>query len=324
MSRAGEPGHFAPPRVPAAMRSILLSFLATISLTIAGCGSKENDKLSDADLAASQRQNNDVTAAAADTRCESRRTGDAVKTELFARAAEIRGKFADNYARIAGFALLQLEGAAPVVAVAKGSPVDCRAHATLRLPPGLHASGERTQLGGDIAYSVAPDGMVALGSAEAVTEPLATLSQSRGASAPPQAPLPVGVSTAPPAPSASSTPVAPPSSRPVPPRPPVARPTSVATGPNPSFNCARAISASDRAICESPSLAALDRAMVARYVDGLRSADPDAARLLRQTRDPFVIYRARCQGEPTCIDRITRGRMREIDDIVAGRWQGNR
>ena len=65
-------------------------------------------------------------------------THDEVKRQLFARAAEIRGSNADNYARIAGFALLQLEGAAPVAASSS--------EANRRLPRQRHAApAERAQ-----------------------------------------------------------------------------------------------------------------------------------------------------------------------------------
>ena len=288
------------------------ALMIAAALAAAGCGRKNNDKLSEADVAASQGAA--AKADSADRRCGSAHTSDAVKDQLFARAAEIRGGFADNYARIAGFALLQLDGAAPVSPVGAGEAVDCRAHAVLRLPPGLHASGGRTQVGGDIDYTVATGagGIVTLGAAEAVTEPLASLSQSRGGtvSAQPAAP-PVPITPRqPPAPTSSEI-------RPLPPLPPV---------PNfsPSFNCARARTSSERAVCANPGLAALDRTMASRYVDALRTADPAAAQLLRQTRDPFLGFRERCGSDASCIDRVYRGRIREIDDILGGRWQGNR
>ena len=290
-------------------------------LAAAGCGRKNNDNLSDADVAVSQGGR--AMAGSADRRCASAHTSDAVKGQLFARAAEIRGGFADNYARIAGFALLELDGAAPVSPVSAGDAVDCRAHAVLRLPPGLHASGGRTQVSGDIDYTVAPGagGLVTLGAAEAVTEPLATLSQShlvgKTASASSPAEVPGTMMPAP-----GQLPVSPPP--PPPPQAPSVRPTppAVATA-SPSFNCARARTSSERAVCANPGLAALDRTMASRYVDALRTADPAAAQLLRQTRDPFLGYRERCGSDAACIDRVYLGRIREIDDILGGRWQAH-
>lgn len=298
------------------MRNLPLALMIAASLAAAGCGRKNSDKLSDADVAAAE---NGTRAAAPDRRCASVRTSDAVKARLFSRAAEIRGGFADNYARIAGFALLQLDGAVPVVAVGAVEAVDCRAHAKLRLPPGLRASGGRTQLSGDIDYNVSANGLVTLGTADALIEPLATLSQSR-ATASAQAPAPsIASDSAPPPPRAQPVddPLAPRAvPRPAPPPPPAV------TAARPSYNCNRARTASERAVCASPGLAGLDRTMASRYVSALSSADPEAARLLRQTRDAFLGYRERCGSDSNCIDRVYRGRIREIDDIVTGRWQG--
>ena len=291
-------------RVPPAMVKLPAALMLAAALAAAGCGRKNNDKLTEADIVASQ--GTAAKADRADRRCASAHTSDAVKAQLFARAAESRGGFADNYARIAGFALLQLDGAAPVAPVGAGEAVDCRAHAVLRLPPGLRASGGRTQLSGDIDYTVAANGLITLGAAEAVTEPLATLSQSRTAT-PAQ---PAQPSPAPPA-----DPLAP---RPTPPPPPA----EVTT--RPSYDCNRARTASERAVCAIPGLAALDRTMAALYVDALRTADPAASQLLRETRDPFLGFRERCGSDASCIDRVYRGRIREIDDILGGRWQGNR
>ena len=291
------------------MRTLTTAVLIAAALAAAaGCGRKNNDKLSEADVAASQGEAAKLDGV--DRRCASAHTSDAMKAQLFARAAEIRGGFADNYARIAGFALLQLDGAAPLTSVDAGEAVDCRAHAVLRLPPGLHASGGRTQLGGDIDYTVAPNGIVTLGAVESLTEPLATLSQSRATA---QATSPV----APPVP--QTPPPLPPTTPTVRPLPPPAEVIA-----RPSYDCNRAFTSSERAVCANPGLASLDRTMAARYVDALRNADPAAAQLLRRTRDPFFGYRERCGSDASCIDRVYRGRIREIDDILSGRWQGNR
>ena len=299
---------FGGSRVPPAMTKFPAAMMIAAALAAAGCGRKNNDKLSEADVAASGGVGGKV--GQADHRCASVRTSDAVKAQLFARAAQIRGGFADNYARIAGFALLQLDGAAPVAEVAASEAIDCRAHAVLRLPPGLHASGGRTQVGGDIDYTVAPGGIVTLGAAEALTEPLATLSQSRVTAQPAQ-------------PAAPPPPVAAPIADPLAPSPAPPPPPTTATA-RPSLDCTRARTASERAVCANTSLAALERAMASRYVGALATADPAAARLLRQTRDPFLGYRERCGSDAGCIDRVYRGRIREIDDIVAGRWRETR
>ena len=60
--------------------------------------------------------------------------------------------------------------------------------------------------------------------------------------------------------------------------------------------------------------------MASRYRSALASAGPGEARLLAETRDRFLGYRNAC-GSDACIAQTYRGRMREIDDIMAGRWQ---
>ncbi|MBA3667956.1 MAG: hypothetical protein H0W65_09565 [Sphingomonas sp.] len=111
---------------------------------------------------------------------------------------------------------------------------------------------------------------------------------------------------------------------PLAPAPPRAAPTVVVPETGnvlTSFDCARARTTSERAVCASPALAALDRAMAERYVDATADADADAALLLRRTRGSFLAYRERCGSENSCIERVYRGRMREIEDIATGRWQ---
>ena len=76
-------------------------------------------------------------------------------------------------------------------------------------------------------------------------------------------------------------------------------------------------------MCGNPSLAALDRTMAAQYQSAASAADRGQAALLRQTRDRFLGFRERC-GNDGCIANTYRGRMREIDDIMAGRWQPTR
>jgi uncharacterized protein len=76
-------------------------------------------------------------------------------------------------------------------------------------------------------------------------------------------------------------------------------------------------------VCGSDSLAGLDRDMAAQYRSGIANADPDQRRLLVQTRDRFLLYRERCASDD-CIARTYRGRMREIGDILARRWQAPR
>lgn len=272
------------------------ALLVAAALAIAACGSKNEDRLDDNQLA-------DVTARApkADTRCGAAATAESLKRELFARAAEVRGSHADNYAKIAGFALLVVDAARPVAPAVNEESVDCRGRATLRLPPNLKVAGGSTSLAGTIAYTVSAGTRptVTLGAADAIVLPLATLSQARAA---------------PPALSPAVPPVAPSP-------PPGVGPENAAAAPgNPSFDCERARTNSEYAVCANPALGALDRAMSQQYRSAISRADPDQARLLGETRDRFLGFRNAC-GSDSCIAQTYRGRMREVDDIMAGRWQ---
>ena len=60
--------------------------------------------------------------------------------------------------------------------------------------------------------------------------------------------------------------------------------------------------------------------MASQYQRAVSQVPPDRQALLRQTRDRFLGFRDSC-GSDACIADAYRGRMREISDIVAGRWQ---
>ena len=301
------------------MRITTPLIILAAALSTLACGPKNKDKLEVSELAKTMN-GGEAQAPEPDARCTAQVVQDEVRRQLFARAAEIRGANGDNYTRIAGFSVLQLNGAAPVAPVSAAELVDCRGNATLRLPAGLKVAGGRTALGGDIGYSIAPGprGVVTLGQSDSLAIPLATLTQNR-ASAPatPASPALEPIPVPEPGPVA-----APRDNRPINPAPPP-RAESTASS-NPSFDCRRARRSSERAVCGSDSLAALDRNMSAQYRAAVADADPEQRRLLAQTRNRFLGFRNRCGEDEGCIAGTYRGRMREIDDIAAGRWRGQR
>lgn len=283
------------------MRPLLT--LLILATALGACGRHNPDRLDDNQLASVAV---DKTKSP-DERCAAAAAQEAVKRELFRRAAEVRGSNAEAYEKIASFSVLVVEGAAPVAAVAASEAVDCRARGTLRLPPGLHAAGGRTSLSGDLAFSIGADrgATVSLSQGDAIILPLATLTQQRGTTSqplPPSIPVPLPV-----------VPTAPQSTFGMSPSP---KPRAV--GPGPSFNCARANARSEMAVCASSGLSALDRSMADHFRFALTRADPDQARALEGTRNRFLAYRDRC-GSDACIAQAYRGRIREIDDIIAGR-----
>jgi uncharacterized protein len=60
--------------------------------------------------------------------------------------------------------------------------------------------------------------------------------------------------------------------------------------------------------------------MAAQFNRSLGIADEEQRALLQRTRTRFLSYRDSCRSKG-CIADAYRGRMREISDIMAGRWE---
>jgi uncharacterized protein YecT (DUF1311 family) len=241
--------------------------------------------------------------------CAAQSTYDAMKRELFRRAAQVRGNDEQVYAKLADFALLRVNGP-----VARGiddqlKSVSCSGTVILDLPPGVAVAGGRRSLSGDVDYSIQPaaDGsgkVVRLGNADAIVVPLATI--SRTSTPQPQQPV-----TSP-----DMNQVAP-TEQPQPQQPPQPQPVQA----NPSFDCDHAGNDAEFAICSDPGLAALDRQMAADYQRALMSADRHQRRTLERSRNRFLSYRNRCATNQ-CIAETYQSRIREIGDIMTGNWRG--
>ncbi len=74
------------------------------------------------------------------------------------------------------------------------------------------------------------------------------------------------------------------------------------------------------AVCGDPGLAAADRQMATEYARAVSVATPEQREQLRQSAQRFYAYRDRCPTN-ACIGEGYNGRLREITDIVEGRWQ---
>ena len=273
----------------------------------------DQDKLSD-----SQVMTDQGTATTAGKICASKSTYDLIKRELFRSAAQRRGSDAAAYDRLSAFAVARMEN--PVMESEPGAgEAQCSGTLSLDLPPGVVAEGGRRTLMSAIDYSVQPaaDGSgsaVRVSNAEAIIAPLATL--ARAASAAPQAPPtePDGLSeTNELAPIGTAPPVA---------APPVAPPPPQVVA-RPSFDCARARTRGEQAVCSDAGLAALDRQMAGQFNRALSQADAQQRFLLLRTRAEFLEFRDNCRGDQ-CIANAYNGRMREIGDIMAGRWRQQR
>ena len=73
-------------------------------------------------------------------------------------------------------------------------------------------------------------------------------------------------------------------------------------------------------MCSDAGLAGLDRQMASQFTSAMARADADERALLQRTRSRFLSYRDSCRSD-SCIADAYRGRMREIQDIMAGRWR---
>jgi uncharacterized protein len=63
--------------------------------------------------------------------------------------------------------------------------------------------------------------------------------------------------------------------------------------------------------------------MATQYRRAMSTASPEQQALLQQTRNRFLGYRDRCPDN-RCIGDAYVGRMREIRDIMEGRWHAGR
>jgi len=186
---------------------------------------------------------------------------------------------------------------------------------SLDLPPGVAAVGGRRTLMSDVDYTVqqAADGSgtaVLLRNADAIITPLATLVRVVPPAEPSAESEKNGV--APEGPQGNQAQAAPPA--------PTAPGGGEASTARPSPGCANARSKGEMAVCGDAGLAALDRNLTSEYGRAIAVASPDQRDLLRGTGQRFLAFRDRC-ADRKCIADAYVGRIREIRDIVEGRWE---
>lgn len=277
----------------------------------------DQDKLTGNEVATSN-----VAAADPAKACASKTTYDLIKRDIFRRAAEVRGSDQATYEKLSNYAALRMENPVMESQDSSSNAVNCSGSLSIDLPPGLGVVGGRRTLSADVDYTVQPaaDGsgnVVLLRNADAIITPLATLARLNEP-APAAPPTEVNEVTgtqsgASPPPLGQST-------------PPQAQPQpqpQASSGAHPSFDCAKARTKGELAVCSDAGLAALDRNMATQYGRAMANASPEEAALLRRTRDRFLSYRDHCPSR-SCIGDAYVGRMREIRDIMEGRWQPQR
>ena len=274
-------------------------------------GNADQDKLTGAEASSGSVQSREKL-------CANSTTYGLIKRELFRRAAQLRGSDQAAYDRLTSFAVVRMENPVMESEDSSTGAVNCSGSLSLDLPPGVAVVGGRRSLMSDVDYTIQPaaDGsgnVVLLRNADAIITPLATLAK-------------VGE----PAPAPAATPdenaVAPEHLEPN-----VAESESAAkqVGPQtnfagrPSYDCAAARSKGEIAVCSDSGLSALDVNMATQYRRALSSASPEERALLQSTRDRFLGYRDRCPNRQCIADSYV-GRMREIRDIMEGRWQSPR
>jgi len=295
----------------------VLVLLVLVVAYFATRGNADQDKLKD-------RQVTAATTPSPEKLCASNATYDLIKRELFRRAAQLRGSDQGAFDRLSAYAVVRMENPVMESEDKTTLAVNCSGSLSLDLPPNVAVVGGRRTLAADVDYTVQPaaDGsgnVVLLRNADAIIAPLATLARvtesapvnpnvasNEAAPLPQQPPLAAPPTTAAPAPA--------------PPAPLTPPPQRAPAGARASFNCGNARTRGEVAVCSDAGLAALDRGMATEYGHAYAVALPEQRDQLRQTAHRFYTYRDRCPDRQ-CIAAAYAGRVREIRDIIQGRWQ---
>ena len=269
----------------------------------------DQDKLTQNELAKTEQPG----APAPEKLCSSKQTYDLIKRDLFRRAAQMRGSDEAAFDQLSSYSVLRMENPVMESQDTATGAVNCSGSLSLDLPPGVAVVGGRRTLTTDVDYTVqaAADGsgnVVLLRNADPIVTPLATLARLNEPQSAPLTPPEQNATEAPQenvaASESASKEVGPKSSYPG----------------RPSFDCSNARSKGEIAVCSDSGLAALDVNMATQYRRAIESASPEERMQLQRTRDRFLAYRDRCPNR-SCIADAYVGRMREIRDIMEGRWQ---
>jgi uncharacterized protein len=80
----------------------------------------------------------------------------------------------------------------------------------------------------------------------------------------------------------------------------------------PSFDCARASSATEYVVCDDPTLWGPDRAISALYSIHRERATPDLKMRLRDTQRSWIAWRDGCAADRECIAEAYRQRLKDF------------
>ncbi|HEX2762321.1 MAG TPA: hypothetical protein VHM92_00560 [Allosphingosinicella sp.] len=258
--------------------------------------------------------------------CASEATYARLKELIFDEAARVRNADARNLDPIAAGSVVRMED--PVVK-SRDEALNvtvCTGRFVLELPPGAeNAFDGMRRVSADVEYAAqaAVDGsglVYQMDGAEPIVYRLAAIGLP-GTAVPKIA---LGPTSEPP-PAATPPLPAPQEAPPAPPPPAPAAPSPAATPPQPvgrvtvrpSFNCRYAKTRTEKMVCTSPRLAALDREMASLFYALLANANPGTRSHLRRSRDAFLVRREGC-GSEACVDSAYRSRMAELRRIAQG------
>ena len=322
------------PRIVRALLALALASPALMACKVEPSAEREIKERSAAREAARKR--------ALQATCGSPATSDRLKQIVFDQAIRARETASRNLDTLSTHSLVRIEN--PVVE-SRDEALDvtvCTGNFILQIPPGAERGfgGDRT-LEAPIEYAAqaAADGsglVYRIKGVETIVARIASFNLAASSYRPaaqasaaavdvPGAPAPVAspdrappTSSAPPprseprpaAPAPSATPRA--AARPA----PVNTSTAVRTARTlPSFDCRRGRSRSEQMVCNSDSLAAMDREMSSEFYSALSNADAATRAELRRTRDRFLATRERCRDE-ACVAQTYRARVAEIEAIA--------
>jgi len=85
-----------------------------------------------------------------------------------------------------------------------------------------------------------------------------------------------------------------------------------ATASTASFDCAKASSPTEKAICSHPSLAKMDRELASVYHAALKRADPEERPKMKSAQRSWLAHREACKGELRCIEGSYQRRITQL------------
>lgn len=239
-----------------------------------------------------------------------------IKEELFRRAAQLRPDDTARLSRVASRAVVRIESPS-------SRDDDCHGFVALDLPPGLVVDEGRANLNAEIGYGLAQRAgrmsLTRLTGANGIVRSLVTLGPPKRDDPDLEAMESAKVASVVRKPSGSAAGSGQPASAmtETPAKEPARKIEPVA---QPSFNCRVASGNSEKMICGSVNLAALDRQAALLYSQSWGQANDAKRSALLQSRAEFVERRNKC-GSESCLTNAYVARIREISDIMAGRRQ---